>query len=164
MPWWKFWEGKRDRGDGPDYYEEGVALARQARYHEALTSFRLALRQRPDDAAVLEQMAVVYTQIGVTDEALRLYRRALSLRDSPAAHYGVGFLLLRRGEDEEAARHLRAFLEGAPSGSEAAEHVRHAQRTLERLEGQEAGGEEAGREARRPPPAPGPGGVHDGNG
>lgn len=156
MPWWKFWEVEGGRKAAPDYYEEGVTLARERRYHEALTSFRLALRERPDDAAVLEQMAVLYTQIGVTEEALKLYRRALSLRDSPAAHYGVAFLLLRRGEDEEAARHLRAFLGTAPSGSETEEHVRHARRTLERLERGEAV-EEAGA-----PPGPGPEGVHGG--
>lgn len=134
MPWWKFWEGEEGGKETPDYYEEGVSLARQERYHEALTSFRLALRERPDDPATLEQMAVVYTQIGVTDEAVKLYRRALSLRNSPAAHYGIAFLLLRRGAPEEAAEHLGAFLRAAPSGPDAEQHVRHARETLERLE------------------------------
>lgn len=134
MPWWKFWEDREEERAGPDFYEEGVALASEERYHEALTSFRLALRERPDDPAVLEQMAVVYTQIGVTEEAVKLYRRALEVRESPAAHYGIAFLLLHRGVRDEAVRHLRAFLDAAPSGAEAEQHVRHARRTLERLE------------------------------
>lgn len=137
MPWWKFWEAER-RGDAtPDYYEEGVALARDKRYHEALTSFRLALRERPENAAILEQMAVVYSQIGLTDEAVKLYHRILGLRNSPAAHYGLAFLLLRRGSRDEAAEHLRSFLDSAPAGAWADEHVNHARETLERL-GREA--------------------------
>lgn len=134
MPWWKFWEGEKERGPTLDYYEEGIALARQERYHEALTSFRLALRERPDDPATLEQMAVVYSQIGVTDEAVKLYQQVLGLRNSPAAHYGLAFLLLRRGARDDAAEHLRAFLDLAPDGAGADEHVHHARETLERLE------------------------------
>lgn len=139
MPWWKFWERGGHRADATDYYEEGVALTRGGRHHEALTSFRLALRERPDDPAVLEQMAVVYTHIGVTEEAVKLYRKALRIRPSPAAHYGLAFLLLRSGAAGEAAAHLRAFLTSAPSGSEAEKHVHHARTTLESLEAPEPG-------------------------
>ena len=141
MPWWKFWEEEPAERERPDYYAEGVALARQQRHHEALTSFRLALRERPEDPAVLEQMAVVYTQIGVTEEAMKLYRRALSLQESAAAHYGLAFLLLRRGEADAAERHLRAFLASAPADSEMARHVEHARETLERLERAERAGD-----------------------
>lgn len=135
MPWWKFWEREEAEREALDYYEEGVALARQERYHEALTSFRLALRERPDDPATLEQMAVVYTHIGLLDEAVKLYRRALSRRPgSASAHYGIAFLLLRRGGEEEAAEHLRRFLAlGDPDGAE--KHVRHARETLAQLTG-----------------------------
>jgi Flp pilus assembly protein TadD len=137
MSWWKFWEGgepERPREDATDYYDEGVDLVRQERYHEALTSFRLALRERPDEAAPLEQMGVVYTRIGMTDEAIKAYRRALE-RDpeSAAAHYGIGFLLLNRGREGEAADHLNRFLETAPAQAEQ-KHLRHARETLDELE------------------------------
>lgn len=135
MPWWKFWE--REPVDAaPDYYEEGVALARQERYHEALTSFRLALRERPDDPATLEQMAVVYTQIGLPEEAIKLYHRAIGLRPrSASAHYGIAFLLLRQGDEDAAADHLRRFLaaDGGADGAEMERHRRHARETLARL-------------------------------
>lgn len=132
MAWWKFWE-KRPRA-GPDYYEEGVALVAQELYHDALTSFRLALRERPDDAATHEQMAVAYTHMGLNEEAIRAYEKALRIRPrSPAAHYGLGFLLLKCGRNPEAARHLKAFLSHARPGREEARHLEHARRTLERL-------------------------------
>ena len=74
MVWWKIWD-KNGEGNGgyPDYYEEGVELSRQELYHDALTSFRLALKHRPQDPATLEQMAVVYTHISLYDDAVRQY-------------------------------------------------------------------------------------------
>lgn len=144
MSWWRFWErDERDDERPPDYYAEGVDLARQERYHEALTSFRLALRERPDDLATLEQMAVVYTRIGMTDEALKTYRRVLDREPGrPAAHYGAGFLLLNRGREDEAVEHLEAFLRQQPDTPDAERHVRHARDTLERLRSARDGGDD----------------------
>lgn len=138
MNWWKFWDEEEQDGEDLDYYAEGVSLVRQERFHEALTAFRLALRERPDDAAPLEQMGVVYTRIGMTDEALKAYRKALEREpDSAGAHYGLGFLLLHRGQQEEAEGHLTAFLEGAPGDQAAARHVEHARETLAELRGRD---------------------------
>ncbi len=147
MPWWKLWgNDKRKESERPDYYDEGIDLARQERFHEALTSFRLALRENPRDAAALEQMAVVYTRIGMTDEAIKMYARALAERpSSPAAHYGIAFLLLNRGRDAAAAEHLRAFLEQPDPGGTLSRQVEHARMALDRIEaagtGDDANGE-----------------------
>lgn len=136
MPWWSVFKSGSGRDDeNPDYYAEGLALAGQERYHEALTSFRLALRERPADVAALEQMAVVYTRMGMTDEALKVYTRALEKNpDSAGAHYGLGFLYLKRGEMNLAADHLATFLEVGGDVPESAQHVRHARNTLESLQ------------------------------
>lgn len=134
MTWWKFWEDAHG-DEKPDYYEEGVHLARQERYHDALTSFRLALKERPDDVAAIEQIAVLNTRIGLSDEAVKMYERALELRpDSASAHYGLAFLLLNQGEQEGAAAHLQRFLEAdKPGGTEIEQRVDHARATLDRL-------------------------------
>jgi len=136
MSWWKkFWSAGSDSDEGkPDYYGEGVELARKEQFHEALTAFRLALRERRDDVATLEQMAVVYTRMGMTDEALKMYGRALDLRpESAGAHYGLSFLLLKRGRREDAAQHLEAFLRHASVAESSERHVEHARETLESL-------------------------------
>ncbi len=118
-----------------DYYREGVELLNAGRYHEAVTSFRLALRERPGDVAVMQQIAIAYTRIGVTDEAVKTYREVISRDESAVgAHYGLAFLLLREGQTREAATHLRRFLESPPSQPEAQRHVDHARATLARLE------------------------------
>ncbi len=129
-----------------DYYREGTELLRAGRYHEALTSFRLAQRDRPKDLAVLQQIAITYTRIGMTDEAAKTYRTVLE-RDPGAAgaHYGLAFLHLSAGRADQAKEHLRSFLASPPQDAEAQRHVDHARATLDRLEGghgtEGAGGE-----------------------
>lgn len=118
-----------------DYYREGVELLEAGRYHEALTSFRLAQRGQPKDLAVQQQIAITYTRIGMTDEAIKMYRGVLE-RDPTAtgAHYGLAFLELQEGRVTEAAEHLRRFLDSPPDQPEAREHIEHARSTLARLE------------------------------
>jgi tetratricopeptide (TPR) repeat protein len=135
MPWWSFLTGAGGREEvRPDYYREGLELASEERYHEALTSLRLALRERPGDVATLEQMAIVYTRMGMTDEAIKMYQRALEKDpDSAGAHYGIAFLYLNRGRDAEAALHLNTFLRSGADIPGSEQHASHARETLERL-------------------------------
>jgi tetratricopeptide (TPR) repeat protein len=118
-----------------DYYREGVGLLQAGRYHEALTSFRLAQRAEPRDVAIQQQIAITYTRIGMTDEAIKTYEAVLS-RDPSAvgAHYGLAFLVLREGDRAGAVEHLRRFLSSPPEEPEAARHLEHARNTLARLE------------------------------
>ena len=130
----KLFSGPDEEGT-VDYYREGLELLKVGRYHEALTSFRLALREQPGDVSVLQQIAITYTRIGMTDEAGKTYRTVLE-RDPRAvgAHYGLAFLLLREGRSAEALDHLKRFLADAPDEPEAGRHVEHARATLSRLE------------------------------
>jgi Flp pilus assembly protein TadD len=136
---WKKLFGESD--DAVDYYGEGLELARTGKFHEALTSFRLALRESPNDPAVLQQVAIVYTRIGMTDEAIRTYRSVLAQGgDASGAHYGLAFLLLHNGQKEQAEEHLHSFLASPPEGPDAERHVEHARRTLAELKSEEEPG------------------------
>ena len=118
-----------------DYLSEALALERQGDYDAALTSYRLALRDRPNDPRILQNMAIAYSRIGQLDEAIRAYRRALELNPELAgAHYGLAFLLLKRGDSANAAEHLNAFLANPPKSAEAERWIRHARQTLGRLQ------------------------------
>lgn len=136
MAFWKKLFGSDDP-NRVDYYREGVDLLRDGKFHDALTSFRLALKDSPGDAVVLQQIAICYTRIGLTEEAAKTYRHVLQ-KDPQAsgAHYGLAFILLRSGMSDEAIEHLQAFLAHAPAGPEASNHVAHARATLAQLSGE----------------------------
>lgn len=137
MTWWRKLLGGKDHSHRVDYYEEGLALMSEGKFHEALTSFRLALKDAPGDPVVLQQIAMSYTRIGMTDEAAKTYRHVLQRDPSaPGAHYGLAFLLLRSGRDGDAVQHLRAFLDNAPASQEAEQHILHARTTLAQLSGE----------------------------
>ena len=151
MAWWNKVFGASGQTERVAYYDEGLALIAEDKIHEALTSFRLALKASPGDVVVLQQIAIAYTRIGMTDDAEKTYRHVLQKDPQAAgAHYGLAFLLVRSGHESEAIPHLRAFLENAPAGQEASEHVSHARETLADLT------EEAGQAERSEGLDPGP--------
>lgn len=137
MNFWKKILGGDDGAEKVDYYSEGMALLREGKFHDALTSFRLALRESPGDTVVLQQIAISYTRIGMVEEAIRTYRSVLEKDPgSGGAHYGLAFLLRQKGDDAGAADHLERFLEDPPRGAEAREHIAHARATLAHLRGE----------------------------
>ncbi|MGH7662956.1 MAG: tetratricopeptide repeat protein [Gemmatimonadaceae bacterium] len=138
MSWWsRLVGGKSGRELKPqrlDYMNEALTLERQGDYDAALTSYRLALRDQPNDPRILENMAIAFSRTGRLEEAIRCYRRALELDPRlSGAHYGLAFLLLKRGDTVAAERHLEAFLAKPPGSVEAERWVRHARTTLEIL-------------------------------
>ena len=136
MAFWKKIIGQ-DSPSKVDYYREGVELLGEGKFHDALTSFRLALKESPGDTLVLQQIAICYTRIGLTKEAAKTYRHVLQKEpDASGAHYGLAFILLRTGQADEAIQHLEAFLADPPSDQGARDHVNHARSTLAQLRGQ----------------------------
>ena len=134
-----FWKKLLGSGDDQrvDYYDEGVSLLDDGKFHEALTSFRLALKAAPGDPLVLQQIAICYTRIGMVDEAAKTYRHVLQKDPaSSGAHYGLAFIMLRSETPDDAIPHLEAFLANAPRDDDASAHVEHARWTLAQLRGE----------------------------
>jgi tetratricopeptide (TPR) repeat protein len=129
--------GKSNDGLKPqrlDYLNEALALERQGDFDAALTSYRLALRDHPNDPRILQNMAIAFSRTGRLEEAVRAYKKALELDPSlSGAHYGLAFLQLKRGDTPSAISHLQAFLDAPPDGPDAERWVRHARQTLEEL-------------------------------
>ncbi len=118
-----------------DYLSEALALERQGDFDAALTSYRLALRDHPNDPKILQNIAIAYSRTGRLEEAVRAYRRALEAAPELAgAHYGLAFLLLKRGDRAGAMSHLTAFLTHPPANAEMERWVRHAEQTLAALQ------------------------------
>jgi Flp pilus assembly protein TadD len=140
MSFWRRMFGKGSRETvAPqriDYLNEGLALERQGDFEAALTSYRLAFRDNPTDSRILLNMAIACTKTGQEDEAIRHYKRALELDDTlGGAHYGVAFLLKKRGDTQDAAKHLRAFLARPAKGPDAERWVRYAEAELQKIAG-----------------------------
>jgi Flp pilus assembly protein TadD len=128
-----------------DYLNEALVLERQGDFDAAVTSYRLALRERPDDLKILQNMAIALTKIGRVEEAVRAYRKALELDPTlSGAHYGLAFLLVKRGDAAGAVKHLSAFLAHPPEGPDAARWVAHAQSTLDHLRAPDGAAPSAG--------------------
>ena len=141
MSWWSRLVGGKSKSDLKpqrlDYLNEALALERQGDYEAALTSYRLALRDHPNDPKILQNMAIAYSRTARLEDAIRCYRRALELApDLAGAHYGLAFLLLKRDDRPGAIEHLDAFLTKAPSGGDTGRWIEHAQRTLSDLRAQ----------------------------
>ncbi len=138
MSWWRRLTGgnaqNAPKPERLDYLSEALALERQGDFDAALTSYRLALRDRPSDPRILQNMAIAFSKTGRLEDAVRCYRRALDLEpELSGAHYGLAFLLLKRGDNSGAEAHLASFLAHAPRSAEAERWVSHARQTLERL-------------------------------
>jgi len=59
------------RAQRVDYLNEALTLERQGDYDAALTSYKLALRDHPQDHRVLQSMAIAYSKTGRHEEAVR---------------------------------------------------------------------------------------------
>lgn len=138
MSWWSRLFGGTSKSDHRsrrvDYLGEALALERQGDFDAALTSYRLALRDQPNDPKILQNIAIAYSRTGRLEEAIRSYRRALDLApELSGAHYGLAFLLLKRGDRAGAMSHLDAFLSHPPAKPEMERWVQHAEQTLTAL-------------------------------
>lgn len=150
MSWWSRLTGGGSKSGAKaqrvDYLGEALALERQGDYDAALTSYRLALRDQPNNFRALQNMAIAFSKTGQQDEAIRAYKRALEIQPTlSGSHYGLAFLLLKRGAVADAAYHLEAFLMDPPTGPDAERWIEHARTTLNQLnatDGHAAGGDE----------------------
>lgn len=138
MSWWSRLFGGKSKNDQRsrrvDYLSEAIVLERLGDFDAALTSYRLALRDHPNDPKILQNIAIAYSRTGRLEEAVRAYRRALEVApELSGAHYGLAFLLLKRGDRAGAMTHLDAFLSRPPADAEAERWVLHAQQTLTAL-------------------------------
>lgn len=117
-----------------DYLNEALALERSGDFDSAITSYQLALRDKPDDTKVLQNLAIALTRVGRFEEAIRHYRAALKVKPALSGpHYGLAFLHLKRGEREETIAHLEAFLASPPASGEPERWIEHARETLASL-------------------------------
>ncbi len=139
MTWWRrLVGGSSGRPSRPtDFLSEALDLEASGDVTNALTSYRLAIRQNPNDLDALQNIAILFSRTRQPEEAMRAYRRVLEVDPNNAAgHYGLAFLLLKRNDTLHAGKHLEAFLRNSTEGDENTMRFRaHAEKTLRKLRG-----------------------------
>jgi tetratricopeptide (TPR) repeat protein len=116
----------RNRSDADDSAEEfvrfknlGLEATRQGRLDDAADSFLAALRFRPNDAVLRNELGNVLARLGDGDGAEQQYREALRLKtDFADAHNNLGNILGGRGKNEEADACFREALRLRPGYTE----------------------------------------------
>lgn len=82
----------------------GIVLSRSGEYEDALSAFRKAAKQAPNNADVLVEMALVYREQGKFGNARRFYEQALAFSPNHLrANYNLGVLCDLYKEDLDCA-------------------------------------------------------------
>ena len=93
-----------------------AARARDKALRDDIVGYRTMLRVSPDDAALHESLAKIYSQVGRLDEALRQVEESVRLKpDSAAGQYNFGTALAALGRHDEAVRHFMEAVRLDPS-------------------------------------------------
>lgn len=91
---------------------------------QAESAYREALRLAPDSAEIQNELALLYSDTGRTEEAESAFRSALKLRpDYAEAHNNLGVLFKKTGRRNEALAAYRRALEIKPNYAEAHNNI-----------------------------------------
>jgi tetratricopeptide (TPR) repeat protein len=105
----------KDPGNATALNALGYTLAdRTDRYQEALQYIQMALRERPNDPAVIDSMGWVQFRLGNLDAAERYLRKANALLDDDEIASHLGEVMWVRGNRQEALDLLKEALKKFP--------------------------------------------------
>lgn len=96
------------------HYNRGVDLYDQEKYGQAIESYKLALRQNPDDTFAKYNLAVVYQDQGKHEQALTLYKEVLRQTEDTNSRINMAAIYYQRGDHEAAFTALQTASEKNP--------------------------------------------------
>ena len=108
-----------DRSDIETFNRLGLMLRRQGKWQDAIVEYRQALKISPDDAGLVYNISMAYTEGRRYIEAYQHLDRALSLnpdlwRTGEAVCYNIATVFRRYGKKELAVEYLQKALEISP--------------------------------------------------
>jgi tetratricopeptide (TPR) repeat protein len=120
---------RNKRPTAADHLQLGVIFYRSRSFDLAIQQFLLASKKAPHAPNVWNNLAVAYIDKGELDKAMLALGRALKLKpDYVSAHFHLGQLFDKRGENEEAVECFNRVIELDPYGE-------LGRRAKERIEG-----------------------------
>lgn len=86
-----------------EIFNEGLLLAEQGKYDEAIERYEKALDKDPEQPNILANMADAYSKAGKDEKARECYEKAIAIKPTDAAlHNNLGIVLSGMGKDAEA--------------------------------------------------------------
>ena len=105
-------------------YKQGIELAKNGRYEEAIASFQASLMLKPDYAEAHNDLGLALAEIGRLQEAIEHYQKALRLKpDYAEVHNNLGADLEKMGRIQEAVKLYRNAVELKPDYAEAKKNL-----------------------------------------
>jgi tetratricopeptide (TPR) repeat protein len=101
----------------------GLCYAQRGMFHQSIAAFDEAIRLQPAIVLFRNNAAMVLVDIGQMDAA---YSHLAAVHGEPIAHYNLGYLLVKKGQNADAARQFAICVQQDPS-------LVQAQQWLERL-------------------------------
>ncbi|HOX57158.1 MAG TPA: tetratricopeptide repeat protein [Candidatus Paceibacterota bacterium] len=109
---------------GAAYYNQGIALAGQGAFDEAIRYYEKAIHLTPEKDDAHSSLGYAWFKKGDLGKAIREYNQALRLNPTDAeAHNNVGYVLFRQGQPAEAIRHFDEALRLKPDYPEAHDNL-----------------------------------------
>lgn len=97
-------------------FEEGKRQFERGNYSQALEAFQAERRARPNDPAVLYNLATTQFRLGQLGEAKRVYAELAENPEwSDVAHYNLGLVALQQGDTEQAQADFRYVIDQSSS-------------------------------------------------
>lgn len=112
---------KRAPGDDAARFVYASALFKDGRREESVKQYEYLLNRKPDNEALLNELALVYQAMG-NPRALELAERAYQRNDAPAYADTLGWILLAQGQTERALQLLEAAARRVPDHPSIAYH------------------------------------------
>jgi tetratricopeptide (TPR) repeat protein len=118
--------------EGRLHYHLGYACQMQKKPRTAVEAYDDAVRVGYRTASVYYNTGLCYEELGGSDLAIKGYQKALQIGGIPAAHFTLGMLYEKRGEQNEALKEFEAYLSSDPKGEYAEEASVHLDRLKRR--------------------------------
>lgn len=105
----------RIKGGAPDLFAYAVERLQAADYASGIRLLRLALRVRPNDAVVLQNLGMALSDQGQMEEAILFLRRAAELNPSSAnTQVALGVAYSRKGDAQQSFKALETAVQLDP--------------------------------------------------
>ncbi len=101
--------------DWSNHYNLGNLYSRQQQYDQAVRSYRIAAKLRPDEVLPLVNASIAYANLGQQGPAEQMLKQALSLdATNAAANFNLALLKAEQGDLQQSEAYLRVALKKEP--------------------------------------------------